>query len=105
MESRIKTRQTDNQTLYSRKETERELQIFFFLNLVWALVPDVWSSCNDSHMAKSQYCPMLLHLCNVLLQGQSKENEVKYSILDVGCMLASLRFGSNFIAHHTLPFS
>jgi len=27
MESRMKSRQTDNQTPYSRKETERELQI------------------------------------------------------------------------------
>lgn len=105
VESRIKTRQTDNRTLHSRKGKERELQIFLKKYLVWALVPSVWSSCSDSDGAKCQYCPMPLHLCKLLPQGQSEENKVTYFILDVGCMLASLRFGSNFTAHHTLPFS
>lgn len=48
---------------------------------------------------------MLLHLHKILLQCQSKENEVKYSILDVGHMLASLRFARNITAYHTPPLS
>lgn len=48
---------------------------------------------------------MLLHLHKILLQCQSKENEVKYSILNVGHILATLRFARNFIAYHTPPFS